>query len=158
MLISGTLGGLAVSEKYFKRVDFLRSYINFLIYLKNEIQYSQKNILEIIKSYSVRGDLNTYFTNFIENMEKNSFQKSWVNAFSGCSSVVGIDLQEEKEVLNFSKNFGSCDIKGQVTYLNHSLKTFENFLNIALESKKKKGNIPVVVGVGMSLCTALLFI
>ena len=158
MLISGTLGGLAVSEKYFKRVDFLRSYINFLIYLKNEIRYSQKNILEIIKSYSVRGDLSICFKKFIENMKENSFQKSWVNAFVECSNVIGIDSQEEKEILNFSKNFGSCDIEGQITYLNHSLETFGDFLNIALESKKKKGNIPVVLGLGISLCIVLMLI
>ncbi len=107
LIISGTLKGISISEKYLKRVRFLHSYINFLIHLKSEISYTGKTLFEILKNYSCPKPLETRLNKCLTDSKFNSFENSWENAFSDISYETGITNDETAMIINFGKELGN---------------------------------------------------
>ena len=61
------------------------------------------------------------------------------------------NIEEETFVINFAKNFGKTDIRGQISYIDYNLSTLKLYIKSAVEIKQKKQKLPIVLGVCFSL-------
>lgn len=156
--MSGVLGGFAVSEKYTKKVIFLRQCVDFIINLKTEIRYSQKPLCEILKNYFCIEPLSKYISICASYLKEECFEDSWKKAFANVSKEIGISKEKADVIINFGNELGSCDTEGQINYLDHNLNIIKDYLNEEIENKKTKGNLPIILGAGLSFSIALLFI
>jgi stage III sporulation protein AB len=158
LVMSGVSGGFAVSEKYTRRVNFLRQFTDLILSLKTEIRYSGKPLYEILKSYSCEEPLSSYIIKCTSCLKEKSFGESWKGAFADSAEKSGVLGEEAEIIMNFGNELGNCDIEGQINYLDHNLSIIKNYLSEAMENRKSKGKLPIILGAGLSLSVALLFI
>ena len=79
LVISGTLGGYAVSEKYARKVSFLSQLTDFMLNLKTEIRYSGKPLCEILENYSCGDPLKQYINICINHLKEKNVTPNLVN-------------------------------------------------------------------------------
>ena len=156
LILSGTLKGVTVSEKYSKRVRFLRSYIDFLIHLKSQISYSEKTLFEILKNYSCPQILKTRLNKCLQNFDSDSFENLWKNAFLDAYIETGITSEENSMIINFGKEIGKYDVSEQINYISYSLDFFQNHIKDALDNLNSKGKLPIIIGVCLGFAVALI--
>ncbi|MBR0423566.1 MAG: hypothetical protein IJJ04_02870, partial [Clostridia bacterium] len=60
VITSGILSGFVLYSKYNLKVNFLMQYINFITVLRNEIRYSHRPLLEILKNFRCENPLSKY--------------------------------------------------------------------------------------------------
>lgn len=154
MILSGAMKGILISEKYSKRVQFLRSYINFLIHLKSEISYSGKTLFEILSSYSCQKILKSRINKCLQNLD--SFENSWKRAFSDIAYEASITAEENSMILNFGREIGKYDISEQINHINYSLDFFQNDIKDAQNNLNSKRKLPIIIGVCLSFAVALI--
>lgn len=158
LIISGTLKGISISEKYLKRVRFLNSYINFLIHLKSEISYTGKTLFEILKNYSCPKPLETRLNKCLTDSKFNSFENSWENAFSDISYETGITNDETAMIINFGKELGNYNIQEQISHINHYINLFQIKIKDAQNKLNSKGKLTIILGICISFAIALILI
>lgn len=145
-----------MSEKYSKRVKFLRSYIDFLIHLKSQISYSGKTLSEILSNYSCPQILETRLKKCLQNSD--SFEDSWKNAFSDVYVETGISIEENSMIINFGREIGKYDISQQMNHIDYSIDFFQNHIKDALNNLNSKGKLPIILGVCLSFAVALILL
>lgn len=158
VVLSGALAGISVSEKYSKRVKFLRSYIDLLMHLKSEISYSEKTILEILKNYCCDNFLKSKLNLCLKETEIKSLANSWEHVFSNINSETGITKEENSMIINFGKELGSYSISEQINHINHYLDLFNTHIRDAESQLRNKGKLPIIMGICLSFAASLMFI
>ncbi len=158
VVLSGALAGISVSEKYSKRVKFLRSYIDLLMHLKSEISYSEKTILEILKNYCCDNFLKSKLNLCLKETEIKSLANSWEHVFSNINSETGITKEENSMIINFGKELGSYSISEQINHINHYLDLFNIHIRDAESQLRNKGKLPIIMGICLSFAASLMFI
>lgn len=133
-------------------------YINFITVLRNEIRYSHRPLLEILKNFRCENPLSKYISMCTENLNKtDSFKKSWDIAFKDCVRL-GLSNEEWGIIKNFGSALGSCDINGQIYYCDYNLEIISPYLIKAKEKRKNKGRLSVVLCVGISVLISIMII
>ncbi|MDO4504443.1 MAG: stage III sporulation protein AB [Clostridia bacterium] len=151
LILCGIICGVEKSLKYIKHVEFLKDYFEFLMDLKNQINYSQCSIFNVINKFKTRKFLGKYFEKFEKIVKVKSFEFAWELSFENIRKTFDLSGEEELFILSFAKNFGKTDVKGQINYIDYNLDTIKFYINSALETKKKKQKLPVILGVCLSL-------
>ncbi len=159
IIFSCSYGGIIIYKAQIRKISFLESYIEFLIYLKNEITYSQSTIYEIFKNYSCNLPLGTYINNFLSFLNGNfSLKSSWRLSFESISENIKLSSTEKNIILKLGNNLGACHTEGQIEILNKNIEILQQCLKSAKEFKKKKGKLSIILGVGVGLFIAVIFI
>ena len=151
LILCGIICGVEKSLKYIKHVEFLKSYFEFLMSLKNQINYSQCSIFDAINNFKNQKFLEKYFEKFKSLSSSKSFETAWELSFENIGKVFDLSREEETFVINFAKNFGKTDIRGQISYIDYNLSTLKLYIKSAVEIKQKKQKLPIVLGVCFSL-------
>lgn len=159
IVISGTLIGCSISLRNSNHIKFLREYIKLIFYIKTEIKYTQKPILQILENY----DDNGYLFNQINECiilvnKKNNFDLSWRQAFSNLRNKYGVPLEEENIIKNFSSQLGTSDVESQINYCDYNISILNPYLKKALEKRSKDEKLPIILGVCISLMLAVIVI
>lgn len=158
VVLSGALAGISVSEKYSKRVKFLRSYIDLLMHLKSEISYSEKTILEILKNYCCDSFLKSKLNLCLKEAKTKSLKDSWEYVFSNINSETGITKEENSLIVNFGQELGNYSISEQINHINHYLGLFNIHIRDAEDQFKNKSKLPIIMGICLSFAAGLMFI
>lgn len=158
IIMACCLVGVVIYEKYHLRAMFLQNYINFIIYLKNEINYSKTQIGSIFESYNKSSYLKKYISKLLQNLKTNSLENSWRNAFKGISKEAGVLPEEEKTIAEFGKQIGIGDLETQINVIEHHVVILETQLKEAFETRKSKGKLPIVLALCFGLFIAIIFI
>ena len=111
-----------------------------------------------MKNYSCAKPLNYYIDKCTDYLKEKSFSDSWKEAFANLPSEIGISKEEADTIINFGSELGNCDVEGQINYLDHNLSIVNSYLESAVENKKTKGKLPIILGTGLSLSISLLLI
>ncbi|MBQ2671866.1 MAG: stage III sporulation protein AB [Clostridia bacterium] len=158
LIMSGVLSGFIFYSKYNLKVSFLTQYINFITVLRNEIRYSQKPLVEILKNFRCENPLSKYISRCTEYLNKTgSFKKSWDAAFKDCGCL-GISGEEQEIIKNFGSTLGSCDVSGQIHYCDYNLDMIKPYLLSSKEKRKSKGKLSVILCVGISVLISIVLI
>lgn len=159
MIVSSCfLVGLSIYEQYYRRIVFLKDYMNFIIYIKSEISYTQSPIKNILGRYNKSSCLKRHISKLLQNLKTNSLECSWHLVFHGISKENGVLLEEENTIAEFGKQLGICDTETQTKILNYHIKTIDTYLKEATMVKKSKGNLPIVLALCFGLFIAIIFI
>lgn len=147
-----------MSEKYTRKVNFLSQFVDLILNLKTEIRYSGKPLCGIFENYSCGEPLKHYIDCCTNSLKYKSFGDSWKGAFRNLCEETYVSEEEAAAVINFGSELGNCDVEGQINYLEHNLSIIKNYLSDAIENRKTKGKLPIILAAGLSLSAALLFI
>ena len=126
--------------------------------IQTEIKYSQKPILEILKTYHNEGCLTECIKKCINLSENNPLDTAWKTAFSNLNNHYGISLEEETIIKNFTSKLGTSDINNQIKYCDYNISVIKPYLQQALENKSKNQKLPIVLSVSISMILSLIFI
>ena len=155
---SGISIGMIFSIKSINHINFLKEYIYLILMIQTEIKYSQKPILEILKTYHHESCLAECIKKCINLSENNNLDTAWKTAFSNLNNHYGISLEEETIIKNFASKLGASDISSQIKYCDYNISAMKPHLQQALENKSKNQKLPIVLGVSISMIISLIFI
>lgn len=158
VIISCFLVGVSVYEKYYRRTVFLKSYLEFIIYLKNEINYKQNQIYNILANYRNQTNINIYISRLLNYLKKYPLEYSWCKVFENISSENGVSQDEENIIKEFGKQLCSLDLEMEINILHHHIETLKIHLNEAIDVKKSKGKLPIILGLSIGFFIAIIFI
>jgi len=158
VIISCSLMGVSVYEKYYRRTVFLKSYLEFIIYLKNEINYKQNQIFSVLENYNSSTSINFYISKLLNYLKKYPLEYSWSKTFEKISSENGVSQDEENIIKEFGKQLCSLDLEMEINILHHHIETLKIHLNEAIDVKKSKGKLPIILGLSIGFFIAIIFI
>ncbi len=158
IVISCFLVGISIYEKYYRRTIFLQNYINFIIHIKNEINYTQNPIRKIFENSRSQTYLKNYMLNLLENLQNQTLEQSWRHTFKNISKTHGVSQSEENTVIELGKTLGIGDLETQINILDHHIETLKAYLNEATRIRNSKGKLPIILGLGIGLFIAIIFL
>ena len=158
IIISCFLIGVSIYEQYYRRTAFLQNYINFVIYIKNEINYTKNPIHKIFKNYHGQTGLKDNTLKLSENLKSNSLEHSWFEIFKNLTKEHGVSPSEQTIITEIGKNLGIGDSEIQINILKHHIETLKACLSDAAKVQKSKGKLPIVLGLGIGLFIAIIFL
>ena len=159
LMTSSTAMGYVISHKFCIRVRFLEQYIQFINYIETEINYSQRNLKEIIEKYKNDLELKTFLKIIIDNLKSDfNFFRAWKNAVHKIPSSYGLLKQDKEFICEFGKRLGTTNAKGQTELceLNKSLVT--SILEVAKEEKLKKSKLYFMLCSFLGLSVAIILL
>ena len=158
LVISGGCGGYAAACRFTKKALFLKQYAEFISNINTQIRFTGYPLSEILKNYSASAPLGVYITKCCELLKQYSFPEAWEQTFKTCAKDVRISKEEEKMILNFGLHLGESDTEGQIKHCEYNHELTQPYLNHALEDKKTKGKLALILGTCLGLALGLMFI
>ena len=140
--------GYKVGDRYRQKEKFYYEFKTFLIYLKSEIGFFKKDIVQIVENYQTKNkNLCLLLNNFGE--------------FLNGEKAKNLDILSLEENLNLHKFFeglGKSDCDSQKEYIEKNLEIFEIVLNDAKQKNQKQGNMlkKLSILVGILVCIILI--
>ena len=99
LILCGIICGVEKSLKYIKHVEFLKDYFEFLMDLKNQINYSQCSIFNVINKFKTRKFIGKYFEKFEKIIKVKSFEFAWRLSFENIRKTFDLSVEEELFIL-----------------------------------------------------------
>ena len=147
-----------IAARNMNHIKFLNAYIKFILDLKTEIKYNQEPILKIFEKYSRSSVLSPMLEKCLKLSQSLPISQAWSAAFSNLHRAIGVSQEEEKIIKDFARNLGQTDILSQLNYCEYNISIIKPYLNEALENKKKNEQLPIILGVCLSLIISTLMI
>lgn len=147
-----------ISLRNSNHIKFLNEYIEFILNLKTEIKYKQEALLTIFKKCGNKKLLFPMLDKCLELSETIPLKQAWDKAFSNLHHTVGASAEEEKIIKNFVLNLGLTDTESQLNYCDYNISIIKPFLIQALENKKKNEQLPIILGICLSLIISTVII
>lgn len=158
VILSGVLVGLSLSFRSAMHISFLREYIKFISYVKTEIKYTQRPLLQILENYSCNEFLFNQVNNCVVLSQKYSLDYAWKLTFSNLYFKYGVSLEEENIIKKFFSQLGNSGVDSQINYCDYNISIIKPYLEKLIETKNKDEKLPVVLGVCISLMLILIVI
>ena len=158
LILSGTAVGYMASHRLSMRVAFLNQYIKFMSFCETQIRFSAIPIIEILKRQQDSPYISSFIKNCIKKMETNvAFPKAWVEATNEISKDTGLTTEDINLIKDFGISLGESDIEGQISHCRLNIKLMNDVLDSAIEDKKKKGRIYIMLGLfsGVAIVLAM---
>lgn len=131
-----------ISHRFTLRIEFLKSCLNFLKYLENEISYSKDTIYDILKRYPDNHTIQRFLRNCCENIEKeNDFNKSWTLALDEVKEDFNLKKSDLNFLENLGNNLGKSDVDSQLSYCELALNACNLNLAESIEERNKKSKL-----------------
>lgn len=140
--------GYKLGDKYKQKEKFYYEFKNFLIYLKSEIGFFKKDIVQIVENYQTK---NRHFKAFLNN---------FVGTLNGANAE-NLGILSTDENLNLQKFFeglGKSDCESQKEYIEKNIEIFDIVLSDAKQKNLKQGNMlkKLSILVGILVCIILI--
>ncbi len=131
-----------ISHRFTLRIEFLKSCLNFLKYLENEISYSKDTIYDILKRYPDNHTIQSFLGKCCENIEKgNDFNKSWILALDEVKKDFNLKKSDLNFLENLGNNLGKSDVDSQLSYCELALNACNLNLEESIEERNKKSKL-----------------
>jgi|SRR5690625_2208777 len=161
IIITSTLFGIDISNKYRKRIIHLRLCIQSLQLLETEMEFSQPTIQEIFIKLSHHSlfPLSLFYERLNEILKTNidDFFEIWsieVDQLHKVTSLSNEDIEIFKQV---GKYIGIYHLNQQKKQIQLSINYLENQLEEALEQYRKFGNMALILGLLIGILLVILF-
>ena len=159
IVCSGTIFGYAYAVKLSDRVTFIKKYMEFIIFVENEIKYNSSDVLEILSKFCSNGTFYSYICKCKEYVNSGYiFPDAWKKSFKGISKDIGILNDQELSIIDFGLGLGNSDTQSQVLHCRYYCETIKTYFNNLSEEKKMKSKLYTVLGTCFAAAIALLFI
>ncbi len=158
LVTSGGFGGYLAACRYARKALFLKQYAEFISNVSTQIRFTGCPLSEILKNQFVPEPLGVYINKCSQLLNHYPFLEAWNKTFESCAKDTGISKEEEKMILDFGVNLGGSDIEGQITHCEYNTELLKPYLNHAVDDKKTKSKLALILGMCMGLALALMFI
>ncbi len=159
IICSGTIGGYAYAVKLSDRLTFIKKYMEFIMFVENEIKYNCSDISEILNKFYSNGIFYYYICKCKEYVDSGYiFPDAWEKSFKGISKDIGVLNDQELSIIDFGLGIGNSDTQSQVLHCKYYYETIKTYFNNLLEEKKVKSKLYTVLGTCFAAAIALLFI
>ncbi len=147
-----------ISHRNRSHIEFIKSYIKFILDLKTEIKYKQESLIRILENYSLNEYLYPFINKCVNLSKTYPLDVAWDMSFTNLSSSFGVPIEEEKIIRRFATKLGQTDVEGQLQYFEYSISTIKPYLNKAIEDRKKNEKLPIILGLCISLIISVVII
>ena len=140
--------GFVIGDRYKQKEKFYYDFKNFLVYLKSEIGFFEKNVVDILNGYQTKNEnLKLLFQKFNESL--NGFEFNGLNILSS---------EENFKLIEFFKGIGKSDCESQKEYIEKNLEIFTKIYEDAKLDNQKKGNMfkKLSILAGLLICIVLI--
>ena len=158
LIITGFLIGYFSYEKYTLKINFLTQYIELITLIKNSILYYSSPLKTILLSYKSKYPLKEYTENCISLSNEFSFSQAWEKSFENNQNSINLSPEEKNLIVSFGRYLGTSDSISQAKYCEQQIEMIKPYLKRAVREKSEKGKLPIVLGTGLGIATAILMI
>lgn len=159
IICSGTVGGYAYAVRLSDRLMFIKKYMEFIIFVENEIKYNCSDLLDVLGKFYSSGIFYSYICKCRKYVDSGYiFPDAWEKSFKGISKDIGILYDQEMSIIDFGLGLGNNDTQSQVLHCKYHYESIKTYFNNLLEEKKVKSKLYTVLGTCFAAAIALLFI
>ena len=156
ILVSSTLIGKFLSNKYIYRLEELEDVKNSLNILKTKIKFTYEPIPEVFGEIAenVNSNISRLFLLAKQNMEKMSAGEAFEEAVD--NFTCNLKLEDKKVIKMLSKLLGRTDVEGQISQIEITEEFLENQIKEAEEEKKKNERLYTRLGTVIGLTIVII--
>ena len=156
ILVSSTLIGKFLSNKYIYRLEELEDIKNSLNILKTKIKFTYEPIPEVFGEIAenVNSNISRLFLLAKQNMEKMSAGKAFEEAVD--NFTCNLKSEDKKVIKMLSKLLGRTDVEGQISQIEITEEFLENQIKEAEEEKKKNERLYTRLGTVIGLTIVII--
>ncbi len=158
LIVTGFLIGYFFYEKYTLKINFFTQYIELVILIKNGIMCYSKPLKDILLGYKPKNPIKKYTEDCILLLNENTFSEAWEKSFEKNQSSVNLSPEEKNLIISFGRQLGTSDSASQANYCQQQIEMVKPYLKKAIRDKNEKGKLPIVLGAGLGIMTAILVI
>ena len=140
--------GFNIGNKFKKKEKFYYEFKNFLIYLKSEIGFFERDIVEIVDNYKTK---NTDLTELLLNYKNSLQDKEFVD-------LNLISKEENNKLKDFFKGLGKSDCESQKEYIDKNLEIFDSLLKQAKLNNDKQGSMYKKLSILVAILVCIIII
>ena len=156
ILVSSTLIGKFLSNKYIYRLEELEDIKNSLNILKTKIKFTYEPIPEVFGEIAenVNSNISRLFLLAKQNMEKMSAGEAFEEAVDNV--ICNLKSEDKKVIKMLSKLLGRTDVEGQISQIEITEEFLENQIKEAEEEKKKNERLYTRLGTVIGLTIVII--
>ncbi|MGN1208253.1 MAG: stage III sporulation protein AB [Christensenellales bacterium] len=140
--------GFRIGGKFKEKEKFYYDFKNFLIYLKSEIGFFKKDIVEIVDNFSTK---NFHLNELLQNYKQSLIDKKF-------NKINILNDEENDKLKKFFDGIGVSDCDSQTEYVEKNLEIFGKKYEEAKIENLKKGNMykKLSILIGILICVVLV--
>ena len=156
ILVSSTLIGKFLSNKYIYRLEELEDIKNSLNILKTKIKFTYEPIPEVFGEIAenVSSNVRRLFVLAKQNMEKMSAGEAFEEAVDNI--ICNLKNEDKKVIKMLSKLLGQTDIEGQISQIEITEEFLRNQIKEAEEEKRKNERLYTSLGTVIGLTIVII--
>ncbi len=156
ILVSSTLIGKFLSNKYIYRLEELEDIKNSLNILKTKIKFTYEPIPEVFGEIAenVSSNVRRLFVLAKQNMEKMSAGEAFEEAVDNI--ICNLKNEDKKVIKMLSKLLGQTDIEGQISQIEITEEFLRNQIKEAEEEKRKNERLYTRLGTVIGLTIVII--
>ena len=156
ILVSSTLIGKFLSNKYIYRLEELEDIKNSLNILKTKIKFTYEPIPEVFGEIAenVNSNISRLFLLAKQNMEKMSAGEAFEEAVDNV--ICNLKSEDKKVIKILSKLLGRTDVEGQISQIEITEEFLANQIKEAEEEKKKNERLYTRLGTVIGLTIVII--
>ena len=156
ILVSSTLIGKFLSNKYIYRLEELEDIKNSLNILKTKIKFTYEPIPEVFGEIAenVNSNISRLFLLAKQNMEKMSAGEAFEEAVDNI--ICNLKNEDKKVIKMLSKLLGQTDIEGQISQIEITEEFLRNQIKEAEEEKRKNERLYTRLGTVIGLTIVII--
>lgn len=156
ILVSSTLIGKFLSNKYIYRLEELEDIKNSLNILKTKIKFTYEPIPEVFGEIAenVNSNVSSLFVLAKQNMEKMSAGEAFEEAVDNI--ICNLKNEDKKVIKMLSKLLGQTDIEGQISQIEITEEFLRNQIKEAEEEKRKNERLYTRLGTVIGLTIVII--
>lgn len=162
IVISGAFVGYSLSGELAKREENLRTFKNFLLFLKNEIIYKISPVREAVDKYcaqkSTEDDIAKVFKDLCNQDDKQYDVSELYTMVENRKHNLFFLECDMSVVRDFFENLGKSDLDGQKELFETTLIRLEDNINDAKSIRAQKSKMYRALGIGAGAIIALLIV
>ena len=160
IVISCSLGGMAISLKYKKRVESLEFYIRFIRMYQEQVRWRQLSISEAL--YTLSKSKSITKTDYIQQVyqlyEQNpDFENALLTPIKEYSAI-SLEKADIQILSEFCQSIGKNDMAGELHLCDESISRLDDCRLKAIEIYKKNGSLALKIGILVGVWIGIILI
>lgn len=147
LIVLSTLVGYLFSIKYSERRIFFEDFNKVVIRLKNEINFTQRPVIDVLNSSLDNGsDVLVVYNSFL------------LNNYNYTSNLKYLSFNEKNFVFDFLSTIGTGDVLSQNKIIDVAIEQSNSFLKQSIDDEKKYKTLFIKLGLLAGITLFILFI
>lgn len=154
LILTSSSVGFLEAYKLRLRVEYLEHFLQFILAVQAEIQFSAFPVRQLIVRHSGELKVCALCEQFC--VQGEAFPSAWKKATMQGAKGNGLTKKEIQMIADFGAGLGSSDMAGQISYCELAAQRFRTQLEEARQEKGKKSKLYAMLGIFSGTAAALV--